>query len=166
MIIECDKFKSHQVLIEDFFKSDQIAIIEFGRMRNTSEAHKFGDGWSTYTYARSEKVKVLYSVDNNPETIQVCKEAIPVKDLNKIKFLSDYTEYSRRNELDLIFIDGPNESKINLDFLDYIMPLAKDDAIISVDDYSIGNKHKEIEPILKDLGYKFDIVGDMIVFSK
>jgi spermidine synthase len=150
-------------IINEYLKGNTLIVLEFGRLRSLEESFKLGDGWSTYQFALNEKVKQVFSVDNDERTIGHCKNAIPIPYENKIVYLNSIEELPKNVKLDFIYVDGPDDSIINFNFLEKAIFRLSPNGIFVVDDYSFMNKHKLIENKYSKL-FKTKIITDSIIF--
>lgn len=142
-----------------------IRVLEIGRIRATDPAHEIGDGWSTLQFAKNGKVDVLYSIDNNPETLKACATFPEIRDNDKIVFL-DSAEGLSGLEFDLIYLDAEENAQATVDHFRSVEGLMADGCLVLMDDVRDGSKGDLLMPLLRDEDWAIEEVGPMAVAWK
>jgi len=139
-----------------------ICVLEIGRIRATDAAHERGDGWSTLRFACHSLVDVLYSVDNDPETLKACATFHELQGSNVV-YASSVKELGDIEPIDLLYLDAEEDAEATVvHFLSMQHGLA-DDAIVLMDDVYDGEKGDLIIPMLVDDGWSIEEIGPMAV---
>jgi len=138
-----------------------VTVLEIGRMRDARPQYKTGDGWSTLEFARSSKVGVLYSIDNDPKTLAVCSE-FPELCTGKVVF-SGGVETLSLPQIDLLYLDAENDAEATVWHYETAREYLSADAVILIDDAHSpeGKKGDLIIPLLEKEGYKIETIWPM-----
>lgn len=145
-----------------------LSVLEFGRLRNTDPEKLAADGGSTLQLATDERIRKVVSVDPDKGTEEACRQVIPEAAIGKVKFLArieDCPACSLGAYFHLLLIDADDDPLQNLYLLGRAMPLIRPDAVIAVDDYSIGAKHLLIREVLRPTHFE-TVIGDLLVFVR
>lgn len=144
-----------------------IRVLEIGRIRAADHAHERGDGWSTLQFARSDNVRLLYSVDNDPETLKVCA-TFPVLRGDKIVYSTSVKELEEIEPIDLLYLDAENDAEATVVHFRSMENSLSDDAIILIDDVYEGSGEKGdlIVPLLAYEGWMIERMGPMAIAIK
>jgi len=133
-----------------------LVVLEYGRLRSASPGARNTDGWSTLEISKHEKVALLYSIDTDEKTRDVCQSLIPEEYSDKI-FYSTTEHIVAEDSVDLLFLDADNNAEQCLALYQRALPYLKEDALILVDDVygsSIYRKGDILVPLLENKGYK------------
>lgn len=129
-------------------------IVEIGTIRDTTDAGRQADGWSTYEWAESGHK--VWSVDVDQLAIKRANRLIAsVGHVNFVKndgiaFLKGFAR-----DIDLLYIDGPNGGQFGLNALEAAQ-MARS-SIILIDDCDLpSHKHKGLLliPVALKMGYR------------
>ena len=140
----------------------QISVLEIGRIRATDSAHERGDGWSTLRFACSGLVEVLYSVDNNPETLKACATFPELND-SKVIYATSVKELGEIEPIDLLYLDAEEDAEATVVHFLSMKHGLSDDAIVLMDDVYDGKKGDLIIPLLVDEGWSIEELGPMAI---
>lgn len=121
----------------------RLVIVETGTLRDPSPEARLGDGWSTYTIAqtladRGVSGSKLYSVDNNPDCIDVARRTVP-SDLHPwVSWIcADAAETLRTlpaPRIDLLYLDSSDDPAQILSELRSAQPKLAPHSVIVIDD--------------------------------
>ena len=146
---------------------DDMAVLEIGRMRDISPEGEAGDGWSTLEFARSPKVASLYSVDNDPETLEVCAR---FPELSDVIYADSVANIDPPIEglIDLLYLDAENDAEATVRHYDSIKGRLAPDVLIVIDDVTspLGVKGDLVIPLLESEGYQITHLSPMALAKK
>ena len=142
-----------------------IRVLEIGRLRAADSAHERGDGWSTLRFARSDKVEKLYSVDNNPDTLTVCK-TFPELRWDKVVYAESVRELGEIEPIDLLYLDAEEDADATVVHFLSMKDGLSEDAIVLMDGVYDGIKGDNIIPLLVDEGWRVEEEGPMAIAYK
>jgi len=145
----------------------KIRVLEIGRIRAADHGHEIGDGWSTLQFVRSGLVDVLYSVDNDPATLDVCAR---FQELSRkmVVFASSVKELGDLVPIDLLYLDAENDAEATVGHFRSMEGFLAEDAIVLIDDVYGGNgvKGDLIVPLLEKEGWTIEKLGPMAIAKK
>lgn len=143
----------------------QIRVLEIGRIRATDTAHERGDGWSTLRFARNDLVDVLYSVDNNPATLDACATFHELS-RKMVVYASSVKELGYLAPIDLLYLDAEEDAEATVGHFRSMEAYLAKDAIVLMDDVYDGVKGDLIVPLLEEEGWTIERLGPMAIAKK
>jgi len=145
-----NKYEVHIYIIDKYLTKNRLSILEFGRIRNTSNDYFEGDGWSTLAYAKHPKVHHVASVDPDETTIKATEQVLSLQCclLDQCKVVM-YEYLSRPlDPYDLVFFDAENDAEQQWDLY-----------LLCLEFGAIDRKtFLLIDDVLSELGRKGDII--------
>lgn len=150
----------------DRYCNAPVRVLEIGRIRNTRPQGERNDGWSTLHIAENPKVDLLYSIDNDPKTLDFCHEIIPTAVEKKIRYAERIEDYEEIEPINLLYLDAENEPEKIFAHYMAVSPYLAPGALILIDDvYDIG-KGNIVVPYLKKHGYRIEKLYPMALARK
>lgn len=146
-----------------------LVILETGTIRNTSNMHHDGDGWSTLYIAQFVKKSSFnhkfYSIDLKTDVCDAFLKSIGLRDsVTLIQNDSRKAIQEMDEEFDFIYLDSGNHADLVFEEYKLVLPKCRDDTIIVVDDLH-ANKPKLIIPDLEKRGAPYHTEGKHLVFN-
>jgi hypothetical protein len=160
--------------VMDRLPSGRLVVVETGTLRDASLEARQGDGWSTVVLAeclakRNDPGSRLYSIDINPEFIDVSKSAVDLDLHPWVRWVcSDAVEAIRTlpvKAIDLLYLDSSDDPREILAEFEEAEPKLAPHSIVVVDDtgpYHAGpfGKGTLLIPEAQKRGWKADRIDD------
>lgn len=159
--------EKHEIFsyVIDRYCDPPVNVLEVGRIRNNALNYLRGDGWSTLQFARNEKVRVLYSIDNDPETLAVCSQ-YPELSSERIVFAGGLKGLYLP-PIDLLYLDAENEAGAIVRHYEAMRESLAVKAVILIDDtFHPAKKGDLIIPLLEKEGYQIKRIFPMALATK
>lgn len=152
----------------------EMLIVETGTIRSDEPRYVRGDGHSARKFAEYLRFNggVLYSIDIDPEAVKLAKSILNIQyaDVEIHVIHSDSVEWllNFEQEIDILYLDSANDSKLILNEAKAGCPKLKEGGYILIDDIdeSLGEKGKLVIPYLEKQGYELIEKGYQILFRK
>ena len=151
--------KKHEIFKKLVTKPNSV-VAEFGRIRDNDSGKRIIDGQSTYELDKLSNVVKIYSIDTDPNTINICKNLIPG---NKVIYLNNFEPPIEK--IDYLHIDSNDCPLTNLQHYLDMKPYLKDDCIISIDDFRNKRKAPLISSML-NLTHDHVVLADFIIYFR
>jgi predicted O-methyltransferase YrrM len=152
-----------------------LVIVETGTIRNEGD----GDGHSTVglsLFAKDNKDIEFYTVDNNPECIELSKRVVENRcgsipdNVHFVESDGDKFLESFDKKIDVLYLDSANSEDITLDEYISSKHLLKDTSIVMIDDADRSNpdlnKWKKVVPQMQEDGWEIDMWVYQVILKK
>ena len=154
----------------DHYCKPPVTVLEIGRLRDIRPQYREGDGWSTLQFARSPKVAIIYSIDNDPQTLAACSqfpELAPRTNQGKVVYAEKVEEIDPP-PINFLYLDAENDAKAMANHYEAAKGFLAENALILIDDvYSPeGVKGDILVPMLEKEGYEVQQIYPMALAIK
>lgn len=148
-----------------------MKIVETGTIRNDSERHHLGDGWSTYYIAQFVRNSAdrhdheFISIDLKTDVAEAFLRREGME--HQVKLVQDNSNNALpkiEGPLDFVYLDSANNADQIFNEFELVQPKLLDTSVVVVDDIKT-NKPKKLLPWLEENKIPYKIEGRHLIFQ-